>query len=60
MLPLLVMSCTARAKHSAEPLMVYNKSTPYSTWRTMAEEIGRNARLLERRRPYAQLEPAAC
>jgi len=59
MLPLLEMSGTARAKHIAEALMVYNKATPYSTGLTMAEEIGRNARLLERRPPYGRLESVA-
>jgi len=55
MLPLLEMSGTSRARHIATALMVYNKRTPWSTANTMADEILRNARLLETKPPYARL-----
>lgn len=55
MLPLLEMCGTARARHIATPIMIYNKATPYSTARTMLDEIARNTYLLEARPPYARL-----
>lgn len=55
MLPLLEMCGTSRARHIATALMVYNKATPYSTARTMTDEIARNSHLLESKPPYARL-----
>jgi glycosyltransferase involved in cell wall biosynthesis len=55
MLPLLEMAGTARARHIAAPLMVYNKTTHYATARTMGGEIVRNSHLLESRPSYRRL-----
>jgi hypothetical protein len=49
------MAGTTRARHIADPLMIYNKITPYATARTMVDEIARNGRLLQSKTPYVRL-----
>ncbi len=56
MLPMLEMSGTARARHIAEVLMVYNRTSPYACGLTCPEEMFANARYLRSRPPYSRLE----
>jgi len=56
MLPLLEMSGTAKARHIATPIMVYNKKVRYSIPDAIAEERESNGLLLGRRPPYRRLE----
>lgn len=55
MLPLLEMSTTAKARHIAEGIMVYNQLNPYASCYYMAGEMERNAVHLSRGKPYRPL-----
>jgi glycosyltransferase involved in cell wall biosynthesis len=56
MLPLLEMSGTDRARHIAEPIMVYNKLPKYTIPPEIERERERNGELLGRRPSYERLE----
>src|SRR5262249_61111455 len=56
MIPLLEMCGTSRAKHIAEPIMVYNKTVKYPFDQTITDEGVRNGYLIDSRPPYARLE----
>ena len=55
MLPMLEMSGTARARHIADLLMIYNRTTPHACGRIRRDEMQQNADLLRRRPPYGRL-----
>jgi glycosyltransferase involved in cell wall biosynthesis len=58
MLPMLEMSGAGRAKHIADVLMVYNRSSPHAVGLTRCEEMLANSRYLQTLRPYARLAGA--
>lgn len=58
MLPMLEMSGTARARHIARPLMVYNCANPEGAAKVWPEETRRIARLIRARPPYDALDTA--
>ena len=55
MLPLLEMSTVAKARHIADPIMVYNQLNPHASCFYMAGEMQRNAVHLANRTPYRPL-----
>jgi glycosyltransferase involved in cell wall biosynthesis len=55
MIPLLEMCGTARARHIAAPIMIFNKIVDYSVDDPFADERVQNARLIDRRPRYAGL-----
>jgi glycosyltransferase involved in cell wall biosynthesis len=55
MFPMLEMATTARAKHIAEPLLFYNRSSDHDSGRSLADEGRRNTVYLRGRLPYAPL-----
>jgi glycosyltransferase involved in cell wall biosynthesis len=55
MLPMLEMSGTARARHIAEPLMVYNRSSPHACGLTRCEEMLANGRYIRTLPLYPRL-----
>jgi glycosyltransferase involved in cell wall biosynthesis len=55
MMPLLEMCGTARARHIAAPIMIYNKIVDYTVGDPFAQERVRNAALIARRQPYPRL-----
>lgn len=55
MLPLLEMSGTNRARHIAEALMVYNRSSPHACGLTRCEEMLSNAQYIRERPPYPRV-----
>lgn len=55
MFPMLEMSGTARAKHIAEPLIVYNRRNPHACNIVMREEMFRNDFHVRRLAAYAPL-----
>ena len=55
MLPMLEMSGTARAKHIADVLMVYNRTSPHACGLTRCEEMLANSRYIVSRPPYSRL-----
>jgi glycosyltransferase involved in cell wall biosynthesis len=61
MMPMLEMSGTTRARHIADVLMVYNRSSPHACGLTCEQEMFRNAGYLSSRAPYSRLaaKPAA-
>ena len=61
MLPMLEMSGTERARHIAEALMLYNRSSPHACAFTRREEMHANEAYLKTRPPYKRLaaKPAA-
>lgn len=56
MFPMLEMATTRRARHIAEPLMLYNRLSHHDPKRRLADEGLRNGDDLRTRRPYAPLE----
>jgi len=56
MIPLLEMCGTSRAKHIAEPIMVYNKTARYPVDQAINDEGMRNGYLIDTRPPYTRLE----
>jgi glycosyltransferase involved in cell wall biosynthesis len=56
MIPLLEMCGTDRAKHIAEPIMVYNKLAKYPIDDSITKEGLRNGEAIDRCKPYARLE----
>ena len=59
MIPLLEMCGTARARHIAAPIMIFNKIVDYSVGDPFAGERVQNAALIARRPPYARLAAKA-
>lgn len=57
MYPLLEMATTERAKHIAEPIMLYNFGSPHDAGRALVEEGMRNAAWLRAKERYAPLRP---
>jgi glycosyltransferase involved in cell wall biosynthesis len=55
MIPLLEMCGTARARHIATPIMIYNRIVDYTVGDPFAEERERNAALIADRQPYPRL-----
>ena len=55
MLPMLEMSGTARARHIAQPLMIYTRSSPHACVYTRREEMLANEADLKSRPPYPRL-----
>jgi glycosyltransferase involved in cell wall biosynthesis len=55
MFPMLEMATTRRARHIAEPLMLYNRLSHHDPKRRLANEGLRNAADLRARAPYAAL-----
>jgi len=55
MLPMLEMSGTQRARHIAEVLMVYNRSSPHACGLTRCEEMLANSRYIRSLPPYSRL-----
>ena len=55
MLPLLEIAGTARARHIARPIMIYNKLVKYAAPFDMNEEKERNGILIDTRPPYPRL-----
>jgi glycosyltransferase involved in cell wall biosynthesis len=55
MIPLLEMCGTAKARHIATPIMVYNKLAKYPVCNEIVEESERNGGLLDRRPSYSRL-----
>ena len=55
MIPLLELCGTARARHIATPIMIYNKIVDCTVGDPFAEERVRNAALIARRQPYPRL-----
>jgi len=55
MLPMLEMSGTDRARHIAQTLMVYNRSSPHACGLTRCEEMLANGRYIHTLPPYARL-----
>ncbi len=55
MLPMLEMSGTRRARHIAEVLMVYNRSSPHACAYTRRDEMLANCAFLKTRPPYSRL-----
>jgi glycosyltransferase involved in cell wall biosynthesis len=55
MLPMLEMCGTVRARHIAEPLMLYTRSSPHACASTRREEMHANTAYLQRRPPYQRL-----
>lgn len=55
MLPMLEMSGTDRARHIAETLMVYNRSSPHACGLTRCEEMLSNGRYIRTLPPYSRL-----
>ncbi|WP_263352900.1 glycosyltransferase family 2 protein [Acidicapsa acidisoli] len=56
MLPMLEMSGTRRAKHIADVLMIYNRSSPFACAYVRREEMLANAEYLKSRPRYRRLE----
>lgn len=55
MLPMLEMCGTPRARHIAEVLMVYNRTTPHGCGRTCLEEMLANCQYIRTLPPYSHL-----
>jgi len=55
MMPMLEMSGTERARHIAEVLMIYNRSSPYACGLTLCDEMLANAGYLSTLAPYSRL-----
>jgi glycosyltransferase involved in cell wall biosynthesis len=55
MFPMLEMATTRRARHIAEPLLFYNRSSSHDAGRALADEGRANTLYLRNRRPYASL-----
>lgn len=55
MMPMLEMSGISRARHIADVLMVYNRSSPHACGLTREEEMFRNARYISSLAPYSRL-----
>jgi hypothetical protein len=55
MLPMLEMSGTDRARHIAEAIMVYNRSSPYACGLTRCDEMLSNGRYIRTLPPYPRL-----
>ena len=55
MFPLLEMSGPSRARHIADPLMVYNMENPLSCYRFRVEERDRNTAFIRAKPPYPRL-----
>ena len=55
MLPMLEMATTRRARHIAEPLLIYNRLNPQNIGKVMHEEGLAMAARLRARRPYERL-----
>ena len=53
MLPMLEMATTARARHIADVLMVYNRANPQCVGEVMLEEMRRAVAVIRARPPYA-------
>jgi len=56
MIPLLEMCGTARARHIAAPIMIYNKLVEYPPDDEITQEGVRNGYLIDQRKPYCRLE----
>ncbi len=56
MLPMLEMAGTEKAKHIADALMVYNRSTPHGVGKTRYVEMLENASFLRSLPPYPRLK----
>jgi glycosyltransferase involved in cell wall biosynthesis len=55
MFPMLEMSTTAKARHIAEALLMYNRSNPHCAADVMREETYANTAIIRARPPYAPL-----
>ena len=55
MFPMLEMSTTAKARHIADVLLMYNRTNPHCAAEVMTAELYANTDLIRARRPYAPL-----